>query len=103
MRGSWSPPIATFASELAAHHRETLATLGLVAPAAVVAPRVALSHLVDSVVCAAADAVSQPPAALRPSLIAAFERAQAVGLSVDELVKGLRGSVVVPGEGRSIT
>ena len=49
-----------------------------------------------SVVCAAADAVSEPPAALRPSLIAALERAQALGLSVDELVTGLRGSAERP-------
>jgi DNA-binding XRE family transcriptional regulator len=97
LAGELVPADRDLASRLAAHHHETLETLGLVAPApppapAVVAPRVALPHLVDSVVCAAADAVSQPPAALRPSLIAALERAQAVGLSVDELVAGLRGS-----------
>jgi len=106
LTGKLVPEDRDLASELAAHHNETLETLGLVAPApptapAVVAPRVALPHLVDSVVCAAADAVSQPPAALRPSLIAALERAQAVGLSVDELVSGLRGSAVVAGEGRA--
>lgn len=106
LAGKLVPADLDLASELAVHHDETLETLGLVARApppvpAVVAPRVALPHLVDSVVCAAADAVSQPPAALRPSLIAALERAQAVGLSVDELVSGLRGSAVVAGEGRA--
>jgi DNA-binding XRE family transcriptional regulator len=108
LAGKLVPADLDLASELAVHHNETLETLGLVARApppvpAVVAPRVALPHLVDSVVCAAADAVSQPPAALRPSLIAALERAQAVGLSVDELVSGLRGSAVVAGEGRANT
>jgi transcriptional regulator with XRE-family HTH domain len=47
--------------------------------------------LVDGVVCAAADVASQPPAAVREILRAAFGRAQAAGLGVDALVKGLGG------------
>jgi hypothetical protein len=55
-----------------------------------VAPKLDLTpHLIDAVVCAAADVAALPPATLRPALRAAFERAQAVGLTVEALVQGL--------------
>jgi transcriptional regulator with XRE-family HTH domain len=84
------------AVEIAAADHETLESLGIVAPAqaapaAPPTPVVHPAHLIDSVVCAAADAVGQLPSALRPSLLAAFERANAVGLSMDDVVKGLKG------------
>jgi hypothetical protein len=47
-------------------------------------------HLVHAVVAAAADVAGQPPAALRQIVRAAFERAQAVGLTV-EAVAGAMG------------
>jgi hypothetical protein len=45
--------------------------------------------LVDGVVCAAAEVASQPPGAVRELLRVAFQRAQAAGLSVETIVKGL--------------
>ena len=82
------PVDAALAAEVASSQGETLQGLGVVPE--IVAPTVPVEHLVDSVVCAAADAVAQPPANLRPSLQAAFERAQAVGLSVGDVVAAFR-------------
>jgi len=48
--------------------------------------------LVDSVVCAAAEAVSLVPAAIRPALHAAFRRCREAGLSLEEVEQALRGS-----------
>jgi DNA-binding XRE family transcriptional regulator len=84
------PVDADLAAQIAAAH-ETLESLGIAVPPVTppVKP-VPVAHLIDSVVCAAADAVGQLPSALRPSLLAAFERASAVGLSIDAVVKGLK-------------
>jgi hypothetical protein len=48
------------------------------------------SHVVDGVLCAAAEAADLSPKAMRRALLAAFERAQTVGLSVAEVIAGLR-------------
>jgi hypothetical protein len=42
-----------------------------------------LRHLVDSMVCAAADAMDVLPSAVRPALAAAFGRAYEMGVSVE--------------------
>jgi DNA-binding XRE family transcriptional regulator len=46
-------------------------------------------HLVDAVVCAAADAISAPPATVRPVLLAALRKAAEVDLTVADLVQVL--------------
>jgi hypothetical protein len=45
--------------------------------------------MVESVVCAAADALETKPATVRSALAAAFGRAQTMGLSVQEVVEAL--------------
>jgi hypothetical protein len=87
------PANAELAADLALSAGETLETLGLVVPlpAAAPAPRgPSLPHLADMVLCAVAEAGNQSPSALRPLLVTAFERADAVGLSVKDVLAGLR-------------
>lgn len=81
------PRDQALAGNLAAAAGTTLERLGLVQPPPpppAVAPR-----LVDTVVCAAAEALNVPPPAARPVLLAAFGRAHEVGLSVEDVVKAL--------------
>jgi hypothetical protein len=49
-------------------------------------------HLVDAVVCAACDAMEVTPKAVRPALLAAFTRVQALGIDVAALAKALDGT-----------
>ncbi|HEY6459291.1 MAG TPA: helix-turn-helix transcriptional regulator [Polyangiaceae bacterium] len=49
-----------------------------------------LPDLVDSVVCAAAEAMAVTPQSVRPALVAAFERAASVGLTMEEVRAALR-------------
>jgi DNA-binding XRE family transcriptional regulator len=97
------PKNRALAAEIAGELEETLVSLGLEAPPApaVTAPAVAQSHarpsppvadLVDSIVCAAAEAVATTPQAIRPALLAAFERAASLGLEMNEVRGALRGS-----------
>jgi hypothetical protein len=44
------------------------------------------AHLVDAVVCAAADALSLPPASVRPALLAAFRKAAEVKLTIADVL-----------------
>ncbi len=44
------------------------------------------AHLVDAVVCAAADALSLPPASARPALVAAFRKAADVKLTMADVL-----------------
>ena len=60
--------------------------LGLAKPEPVVS-----DIAIDAVVCAAADAADATPKAIRPALLAAFTRAQAAGLTVEQVVSGLSG------------
>jgi DNA-binding XRE family transcriptional regulator len=89
------PRDRALAAELAAAAGHTLVSLGLEAPPAAsappAAPRPAPSsrHMVDSIVCAAAEAMQTPPHAMRPALTAAFERAIALGMSAEEVLKGM--------------
>ena len=45
--------------------------------------------LVDSVVCAAAEAMQLTPQAVRAALVAAFERADALGMSTGDVLGAL--------------
>ena len=75
----------SLAAQIAKETGETLESLGIVAAAP---PPRALppTHLmVESVVCAAAEALETRPPAARDALRAAFGRARAMGLTVDEI------------------
>ena len=81
------PHDAAFAAELARHAGRTLIELGLEhppAPSATSAPTHA--HLLDSIVCVAAEAMQTTPQAMRPGLKAAFERVVALGLSAEQVL-----------------
>jgi hypothetical protein len=52
-------------------------------------PPLPAAVLLDSVVCAAAEAMSLAPQALRPALLAAFARARDAGLAMEAVVEGL--------------
>jgi DNA-binding XRE family transcriptional regulator len=95
------PRNPALAAEIASELGETLVSLGVEAPPAPVthpgsrgeasaraAPPV--GDLVDSIVCAAAEAIAATPQAVRPALLAAFERAASVGLAVDDVRGALR-------------
>jgi hypothetical protein len=83
------------ATQLAASAGKTLVDLGLEqpppppAPAAPPRPVASAQHLVDSVVCAAAEAMQQTPQAMRPGVVAAFERAIALGMSAQDVLQAL--------------
>jgi len=54
-------------------------------------PGPAPPHLIDAIVCAAADAADMIPRTMRPPLRAAFSRAAQLGLSIESVVLGLSG------------
>jgi hypothetical protein len=90
------PKNVDLAARLAAAGGHTLVSLGLQAPpattrAAQVAPPplVAATHLVDSIVCAAAETMQVSPHAIRPALVAAFQRSIALGMGSDAVLAGL--------------
>jgi DNA-binding XRE family transcriptional regulator len=98
------------ASRIAAEMGETLVSLRIVEPPPLPepAPRPAgppprpaapLSDLVDSIVCAAAEAIAATPQSIRPALLAAFARAASVSLSVDEVRVALARSLQNPTNG----
>ena len=58
-------------------------------PASLPALKPAMHHLVDSVICAAAESMGQPPQALRPALFAACARAREIGLTLEDLEQSL--------------
>jgi transcriptional regulator with XRE-family HTH domain len=81
-------------AEIAQETGETLETLGIIQPAPAPAPApIAVESrplpptrdLVDSIVCAAAEAVATTPQSIRPALRAAFERAVSVGVGIEEV------------------
>ena len=74
------------ASALATAFGGTLESLGVVTPAA---PLPAYRDLADVIVCAAAEAAGLAPQAIRPALVAAFDRAASVGLTIADVQKGL--------------
>ena len=84
------------AAEIAESAGTTLAALGLgVAPPppppvlAPPAPRALPASVVDSVVCAAAEAMDRMPREVRPALMAAFARARELELSVEQVLEAL--------------
>jgi transcriptional regulator with XRE-family HTH domain len=86
------PVDPTLAGRLAAHAGTTLEALGLVAPPPIPmappvlqAPSPPIELLVDSVVCAAAEAINVPPGAVRLALVAAITRARQLGLTLESL------------------
>jgi transcriptional regulator with XRE-family HTH domain len=89
------PKDAKLAAELAIAANETLESLGIVTPPAAPPSSAPLPAplptelLVDSVVCAAADALEAAPITLRGALYAAFRRARELRLSVDDVEKAL--------------
>jgi DNA-binding XRE family transcriptional regulator len=97
------------AARIATQMGETLESLRIVAPApppipvapppvavapppVPLRPQASLADLVDSVVCAAAEAIAVAPQSIRPALLAAFARAASVSLTVDEV----RGALASP-------
>jgi hypothetical protein len=90
------------AMELAAHAGKTLVDLGLEVPPAPAGPLVPLpgpaspprpsprpSHLTDSIVCVAAEAMQTTPQATRPAVLAAFERAVALGMTAEDVLAAM--------------
>ena len=65
---------------------------GPVVPEGPTRPVTPTAALVDSIVCAAAEAVATTPQSMRPALLAAFDRAAVVSLSIDEIRASLRPS-----------
>jgi transcriptional regulator with XRE-family HTH domain len=85
------PHDRALAAEIAKAAHKTFVELGL-EPAPVVVPKQTATHahLVDSIVCAAAEAVDSTPKQVRPIVMAAFARSEAVGLDVHEVNEVLR-------------
>jgi hypothetical protein len=93
------PKDPAIAAELAGHIGQTLESLRIVAPPPPPVPAPPppppprtlppIPLMVESVVCAAADALETKPAAVRDALSAAFVRAKRMGLSVEEVVAAL--------------
>ncbi len=85
------------ASEIAQKMGESLESLGLEAPAPAqqaappARPMPPIGDLVDSIVCAAAEAVTMTPQAIRPAVLAAFDRAASVAVTIDEVRGTMRG------------
>lgn len=99
------PRDANLAEEIAAEGGSTLIALGIAVPPA--APPPAPSppppppwpdpvHLVDTVVCAAAEAMQIMPDAIRPALRAAFRRARLAALTVENVDDGLNPAPATP-------
>jgi hypothetical protein len=93
------PEAPAIAAELAGHIGHTLESLRIVvpppppppAPPPAPPPRALppIAAMVESVVCAAADALETRPATVRSALAAAFGRAYTMGLTVKEVVDAL--------------
>jgi hypothetical protein len=101
---------AALATQIADVIRETPASLGIVEPALPSPvgppprPRPPTELIVESIVCAAAEALAVPPATVRPALRAAFQRAKAMELTVDEVDAVLYGtSPASPERGHALT
>jgi hypothetical protein len=80
------PHDATLAAKVAAVGGGTLESFGIARPAR--APTA--THLVDSLVCAAAEASTLHPREMRPALIAAFTRAYEMGLTIEAVQSALQ-------------
>jgi len=90
------PKDPDLAAQLAQSVGQSLVSLGIVKPAPAQAPVVAatatlppVEDIVDSIVCAAADAMNALPRDVRPALLAAFTRARRLGLGIETVEKAL--------------
>jgi transcriptional regulator with XRE-family HTH domain len=84
------PKDASLALEIAVEGGHTLESLGILAPRAPeTSPAAPIALIVESVVCAAAEALETKPDVARPVLRAAFARARALGLSVEQVDEAL--------------
>jgi hypothetical protein len=88
------PRDVALAAELATHAGTSLVALGLEKPPA---PSVVRgdarplpAHLADSILCVAAEAGETTPKAMRPALVAAFERALALGMNAEEVLSAMK-------------
>jgi hypothetical protein len=88
------PADREIARRLATAGGTTLAALGLevLTPPLPPPPQASPRHLADSLVCAAAEALDVPPAAIRPALLVAFARAREMGLSIADAEAALRSA-----------
>jgi hypothetical protein len=89
---------AELAARIAAAGGASLEDLGLAPkPASAAAPSAppapSHAHMADSITCAAADAVAMLPDAVRPALLAAFERARDLAIAPADVAKALSARV----------
>ncbi len=84
------PQLAAEIDELSPRPRPPPALVS--APTSPVQAPLSSAILLDSLVCAAAEAMGLAPQTLRPALLAAFTRAKATGLTVDAVIAGLTPS-----------
>lgn len=82
------PKDAALAGHYAAAAGTTLEAMGLVTAAPAPDPA-ASKPMADSIVCVAAEAMDASPRAVRPALVAAFERMRSLGIGVDAVLLGL--------------
>ncbi|HEY1695502.1 MAG TPA: helix-turn-helix transcriptional regulator [Polyangiaceae bacterium] len=80
---------AALAAEIAAAVGSNLEAMGVVAPAHAAQASDANRRRVDTVVCAAAEALDLSPRAVRPALLAAFRRARETGLTLGDVEAAL--------------
>ena len=93
------PKDPDLAAQLAQSVGQSLVSLGIVKPVPAPAPAVAVAatpppveDIVDSIVCAAADAMNVLPRDVRPALLAAFTRARRLGLAIEAVESALAGA-----------
>ena len=84
------PLDAQLAAQIAEQTGTTLVALGLETPKADASARIPPTKLlVESIVCAAAEALDATPSVVRPVLRAAFERAHGLGLRIEQVNEAL--------------
>jgi transcriptional regulator with XRE-family HTH domain len=95
LAGLLVPLDVDLAAEVAKAAGETLESLGLVSKPVADKPglRATPDDLADTVLCAVAEAADLPPRVLRPILHAAFVRARAIGLTVEQLEESMRARI----------
>ena len=98
LAGMLAPRNSALAEQIAKAAGTSLLALGLVKPPAPAPPPppapppLPVEDVVDSVVCAAAEAMRVPPGDVRPALLAAFARARRLGLGIDVVEAVLAGA-----------
>jgi hypothetical protein len=94
------PVDRALAAEIAHAIRTTLVDLGVERPPPPPPPGPPPpepAHVIDSVVCAAADAANMLPSVMRPALLAAFRRARQLRLTVDAVESTLAAATITTG------